>query len=468
MEQPDADKLIESLLQSGIRRIYGVEQAAVDPVQQAVQRDERLQWVPVPHEETAALAAAAETQLTGQPAACCRSSEPAARHLTAGVSLCPVGTVPQGRGCVPLHILNAEAPPLPRHWVPAAQVLRMAQLINAAPRVTFICGSGCAAAREALLALAARTQSPVVYTLRSKEFMEHDNPYAVGMTGPAGFGAAPQAVLEADLLVFWGADFADEHFLPQDTQMIHVHADAAVLGRSVDSLLAVQGSVEQVARALLPLVADNRDGEFLNVARSRHRRCINLLNRPFWQTESAAPLRAEFLMRLVSDYAEPDAVFAMDAGAPLVWAARYLQAGPQRRLLGMTLDSPAGSATSLAIGAKAAYPTRQVIAFCGWESADSLSRNLTAMQQNGIAVKVLVFDPAGAAEEEYSSMAAAAEMDLLHLSSPAAALDIVKTWLARRGPSLLHASVDPRSLPVPPDMEKLAEQSYCPLRTCAS
>ena len=31
---------------------------------------------------------------------------------------------------------------------------------------------------------------------------------------------------------------------------------------------------------------------------------------PGCQTESAAPLRAEFLMRLVSDYAEPDAVFA--------------------------------------------------------------------------------------------------------------------------------------------------------------
>lgn len=466
MEQHDADKLIESLLQSGIRRIYGVEQTA-DPVQQALQQEPRLQWVPVPHEETAAFAAAAETQLTGQPAACCRNSEPAARHLCAGVTVCPAGTVPQGGECVPLHVLNAAVPQLPRRRVPAAQVLQMARLINEAPRVTFICGSGCADAREDLLALAARTQSPVVYTLRSKEFMEHDNPYAVGMTGPAGFGAAPQAVLEADLLVFWGTDFADEHFLPQQTQMIHVHADAAVLGRSVDSQLAVQGSVAQVAHALLPLVADNRDGEFLTTARSRHRRCINLLNRPFWQTEAASPLRAEYLMRLVSDYAEPDAVFAVDAGAPLVWAARYLQAGPQRRLLGMNLNGAAGSATALALGAKAAYPTRQVIALCGCEAAGALSRNLAAIQQSGAAVKVLVFDPAGNGEEQYSTMAVDADVDLLHLSAPAAALDIVKTWLARRGPSLLHAAVDPRSLPLPPDMEKLAEQSYCPLRTQA-
>lgn len=467
MEQPDADRLIESLLQSGIRRIYGVDSRAADPVQQALQQDARLQWVPVPHEDTAAFAAAAETQLTGLPAACCHGGEPCIHRLGGGVNLCPAGAALPGAETLPLRVMRPAAPQLPRHWVAAAQVLRMAQLINAAPRVTFICGAGCAAARTALLELAARTQSPVVYTLRSKEFMEHDNPYAVGMTGPAGFGAAPQAVLEADLLVFWGTDFSDVRFLPQDTQMIHVHADAAVLGRSVDSLLTVQGAPEQVAQALLPLVADNRDGEFLTAARERHRRRLLTLQRPFWQTAAESTLRAEYLTRLVSDYAEPDAVFAMDAGAPLVWAARYLQAGPRRRLLGMASDASAGSATALAIGAKGAYPTRQVIALCGCGADPTLQSNLLCMQQTGAAVKVLVYDPSGTAEERYAAMAEACEVDMLHLSSPAAALDIVKTWLAHRGPALLHASIDPRSLPVPPDIEKLAERSYTPLRSQA-
>src|SRR4051794_6743657 len=67
--------------------------------------------------------------------------------------------------------------------MPAAQDLeRLAALLNGDGRVTILCGSGCAGAHDALLALAERLQAPIVHALRGKEHVEWDNPFDVGMT----------------------------------------------------------------------------------------------------------------------------------------------------------------------------------------------------------------------------------------------------------------------------------------------
>src|SRR5882672_9553242 len=70
-----------------------------------------------------------------------------------------------------------------------AELDRLAALLNASSRVTLLCGSGCAGAHEALLALGAKLKSPMVHALRGKEHVEWDNPYDVGMTGLIGFSS---------------------------------------------------------------------------------------------------------------------------------------------------------------------------------------------------------------------------------------------------------------------------------------
>src|SRR5262245_28172228 len=70
---------------------------------------------------------------------------------------------------------------------PIGEIERLAALINGAQRVTLLCGAGCAGARAEVLALAAAVKAPIVHTLRGKEYLEHDNPFDVGMTGLIGF-----------------------------------------------------------------------------------------------------------------------------------------------------------------------------------------------------------------------------------------------------------------------------------------
>ena len=81
--------------------------------------------------------------------------------------------------------------------VPAAdQLERAAQLLGASKRTTLLVGAGAAGAKDEVLALADVLAAPVVHTLRSKQEIEGDNPFDVGLTGLLGFASGYRAMDE--------------------------------------------------------------------------------------------------------------------------------------------------------------------------------------------------------------------------------------------------------------------------------
>ena len=64
-----------------------------------------------------------------------------------------------------------------------ADLARLAEILNQAPKVTLFCGCGCVGAHDELLDLAGKLKAPIGYSFRGKECVEYDNPYAVGMSG---------------------------------------------------------------------------------------------------------------------------------------------------------------------------------------------------------------------------------------------------------------------------------------------
>ena len=95
MARTVAEHLVDTLVQAGVRQIYGVVGDSLNPVTDAIRRSGTFQWVDVRHEETAAFAAGAEAQLTGRLAVCAGSCGPGNLHLINGLydahrSLAPV------------------------------------------------------------------------------------------------------------------------------------------------------------------------------------------------------------------------------------------------------------------------------------------------------------------------------------------------------------------------------------------
>lgn len=84
MAKKVAEQLVEMLVEAGVKRIYAVTGDSLNEINDAVRRNEQLQWVHVRHEEVGAFAAGAEAQLNGI-ACCAGSSGPGHVHLINGL-----------------------------------------------------------------------------------------------------------------------------------------------------------------------------------------------------------------------------------------------------------------------------------------------------------------------------------------------------------------------------------------------
>lgn len=80
-----AELLVQTLADIGVRQVFGVVGDALNPLSEAIRKQDRIEWIGVHHEEGAALAAAGQAKLTGRLGVCCGTTGPGANHLVAGL-----------------------------------------------------------------------------------------------------------------------------------------------------------------------------------------------------------------------------------------------------------------------------------------------------------------------------------------------------------------------------------------------
>jgi pyruvate dehydrogenase (quinone) len=80
-----AELIVHALAEQGVRTIWGVVGDALNPVTDAIRREEGLEWIGVRHEEVAAFAAGAQAQLTGNLGVCMGTVGPGSVHLLNGL-----------------------------------------------------------------------------------------------------------------------------------------------------------------------------------------------------------------------------------------------------------------------------------------------------------------------------------------------------------------------------------------------
>jgi pyruvate dehydrogenase (quinone)/pyruvate oxidase len=84
--QTASDQLVERLIEWGIDTVFGLPGDGINGVMEALRTHcERIRFIHVRHEETAALAACAYGKFTGRPAACLSTAAPGAVHLMNGL-----------------------------------------------------------------------------------------------------------------------------------------------------------------------------------------------------------------------------------------------------------------------------------------------------------------------------------------------------------------------------------------------
>jgi pyruvate dehydrogenase (quinone) len=381
---------------------------------------------------------------------------------------------------IPGDVAHSHLPDGPL-WVPspaplpgassAEDVAAMAEYVNEARTVAIFGGDGCRDAGEDVRALAEKLKAPVGYSLKGKQWLEHDNPNAVGMTGLLGYGGCWDAINHADVLLMLGTDFPFSGFLPhKDVKTIQVEADPSHLGRRAPLELGVVGDVGKTVRALLPLVAEKQDGKFLATHVKKTVHFHRLLQHYVKKGPRIKPIRPEYLASVLDELAADDAIFTADTGTPVIWAARHIRYGRNRRLLGSFSWASMASASPNAFGAQLAFPGRQTIALCGDGGFTMLGLGdlLTEVERGSRVVHVIFnngaldfvnieqqeagFVPFGTkfANPDFSLVAAAAGAKGIRVEEPGDVRAAVAEALAHKdGPVVLDAVVDPYALSLP-------------------
>ena len=100
----------------------------------------------------------------------------------------------------------------------------------------------------------------MAHTSRGKDFLEYDNPYNVGMTGIIGGAAGYHAILDCDVLLLLGADFAWTQFYPDKAKIIQIDLDPTHIGRRHPVTIGAVGNIKATLEALLPRLEQHEDG----------------------------------------------------------------------------------------------------------------------------------------------------------------------------------------------------------------
>src|SRR5258706_10222927 len=190
------------------------------------------------------------------------------------VAACQVALTKRGVAVlvVPADVANAASHDEAPYTVHARRPLvrptdldldEMAAILNESDAITIYAGAGCAGAHDEVVATAARLKAPMAHTSRGKDFLEYDNPYNVGMTGIIGGGAGYRAVLDCDVLLLLGADFAWPQFYPNKAKIIQIDLDPTHIGRRHPVAIGAVGNIKATFVALLPRLEQHEDGAFL-------------------------------------------------------------------------------------------------------------------------------------------------------------------------------------------------------------
>jgi pyruvate dehydrogenase (quinone) len=266
-------------------------------------------------------------------------------------------------------------------------------MIDDAKKVAIFGGEGCRDARDEVLQLAKKLNAPVGYTFRGKQWLEHDNPNAVGMAGLLGYGGAYNAIHDADLLLLLGTDFPFSEFLPgKSVKKVQIDKNAKHIGRRTAVDLGLVGDVKTTLGVLLPRIGEKPDARFLKKRVAETESFHELLQHYVDKGPGIKPIRPEFLIATLSELASDDAMFFADTGTACIWLARYITGGRNRRLFGSFTWASMANAAPNAFGAQLAYPGRQTIAACGDGGFTMLALGdlLTQVQRKTPVVQVVL------------------------------------------------------------------------------
>jgi len=290
-------------------------------------------------------------------------------------------------GAAPAVSLNGKHGAAPTG---VAALQEAARLIGEAERPLLMVGHGVilASAYEAVLALAEKTDIPVITTLLGISAFPESHPLHLGMPGMHGEVHVNRAIQHADLIIGIGLRFDDRvtgntvGFAPR-ARIIHIELDPSEIGKNVPVALGLVGDARDLTSRLSVLVAPRRCDAW--------REEIRDFTRPRHETYRGA-LSPEGILSGIREMSGPDCTVVSDVGQHQMWVAKLYPYNTRNSHITSGGLGTMGFAVPAAIGVHFARPDRPVWAISGDGGFQMNMQEIATMVQEKIPVKMAIFN----------------------------------------------------------------------------
>ncbi len=252
----------------------------------------------------------------------------------------------------------------PNESVHVGQLKRAYKLLKATSKPLILAGGGVniSKAGDKLQAFAEAMNVPVVTTVMGRGAMPTKHPLYVGSCGMHGKYAANMAVSECNVLFSIGTRFNDRitgdlnEFAPH-AKIVHIDIDAASISRNVVVDVPVVSDAGLALEKLLEWAEKKDTSEWQKQIAA-------------WEAKNPLEMRRDRGMspQMIMEHINknyPDAIYVTDVGQHQMWAAQYLELGPQNQLITSGGLGTMGFGLPASIGARIANRDKDVICISG-------------------------------------------------------------------------------------------------------
>ncbi|GLX67619.1 biosynthetic-type acetolactate synthase large subunit [Paenibacillus glycanilyticus] len=274
------------------------------------------------------------------------------------------------------------------------QVDKLIKAIEASERPLILAGGGVvySGAHEELLEFVTKTDIPITTTLLGLGGFPSGNDLWLGMPGMHGTYTANKSIQSADLLINIGARFDDRvtgklaGFAPL-AKIVHIDIDPAEIGKNVPTDIPIVGDVKTVLQQanLLAKRADKADAWREQIQESK-------AQYPFSYKDSDTELKPQWVVEMIHETTNGDAIVTTDVGQHQMWAAQYYKFNKPRSWVTSGGLGTMGFGFPSAIGAQMANPDRVVVSINGDGGMQMCAQELAICAINNIPVKVVILN----------------------------------------------------------------------------
>ena len=189
----------------------------------------------------------------------------------------------------------------------------------------------------------------------------HD-PHYTGMIGMHGTKTSNLGVSKCDLLIAMGARFTDRvignpNKFATGAKIIHIDIDPAEINKNIKVHESIIGNLKEVLHDLNAKLEQQHHDEWMNQ--------IAEMKAKYPLFYSKDRLTCPMVIEKLDKLTKGDAIIVTDVGQHQMWAAQYYTFSKPRTLLTSGGLGTMGYGLGAAIGAKVAFPKRQVINIAG-------------------------------------------------------------------------------------------------------